>query len=95
MVGGARPDDHRGDGVHRAAEGIGEILGTLGARTGIDRGQLEGYFFFFDRMRTSSLIRRFASPDEVAKLTVYLPCPLASTNGTALRAEGGIMRSVT
>jgi NAD(P)-dependent dehydrogenase (short-subunit alcohol dehydrogenase family) len=50
---------------------------------------------FFRTVRPSSLIQRFATPDEVAALTVFVASPLSSaTNGAALRVDGGVVRSV-
>jgi NAD(P)-dependent dehydrogenase (short-subunit alcohol dehydrogenase family) len=50
---------------------------------------------FFETMRPSSLIKRFATTDEVASLVAYVSSPLAAaTNGAALRAEGGLLRSI-
>jgi len=50
---------------------------------------------FFERVRPSSLIRRFATADEVAALTVFVASPLSSaTNGAALRVDGGVVRSI-
>lgn len=49
---------------------------------------------FFKSMRPSSLLRRFARPDEVAAMVAYVCSPLSSaTNGAALRADGGVIRS--
>ena len=49
---------------------------------------------FFTRFRPTSLIRRFAQPDEVANLIVYLCTPAASaTHGAALRVDGGVVKS--
>jgi NAD(P)-dependent dehydrogenase (short-subunit alcohol dehydrogenase family) len=49
---------------------------------------------FFEKARPSSLIRRFAEPEEVASLVAYIASPLASaTTGAALRADGGVVRS--
>ena len=45
--------------------------------------------------RPTSLIRRYALPEEVANMICYACSPAASvTNGAALRAEGGIVRSI-
>jgi NAD(P)-dependent dehydrogenase (short-subunit alcohol dehydrogenase family) len=49
---------------------------------------------FFEKVRPSSLIKRFASVDEVASLVAYVASPLSSaTTGAALRVEGGILKS--
>ena len=49
---------------------------------------------FFRVHRPSSLLKRFATPDEVASLVTYVCSPLASaTNGAALRVDGGMVRT--
>jgi NAD(P)-dependent dehydrogenase (short-subunit alcohol dehydrogenase family) len=49
---------------------------------------------FFRTIRPSSLIRRFALPDEVAGLVTFVCSPLSSaTNGAALRVDGGVVRT--
>ena len=49
---------------------------------------------FFTSVRPSSLLKRFATTDEVASLVAYVCSPLASaTNGAALRVDGGVLRS--
>ena len=49
---------------------------------------------FFVSVRPSSLLKRFATAEEVANLVVYVCSPLsAATNGTALRVDGGTVRS--
>ena len=49
----------------------------------------------FRSVRPSSLLKRFASPEEVATMVAYVCSPLASaTNGAALRVEGGVVRSI-
>lgn len=49
---------------------------------------------FFSKVRPSSLIRRFATTEEVASLVVYISSPASSaTNGAALRVDGGVVRS--
>ena len=50
---------------------------------------------FFQKVRPTSLIKRFALPEEVASLVAYIASPLASaTTGAALRVDGGIIKSV-
>lgn len=49
---------------------------------------------FFENARPTSLIKRFASPEEIASLVVYIASPLASaTTGAALRVDGGVVKS--
>lgn len=49
---------------------------------------------FFKMRRPTSLIRRFAHPDEVESLVVYVASPLSSaTTGAALRVDGGVVKS--
>jgi NAD(P)-dependent dehydrogenase (short-subunit alcohol dehydrogenase family) len=50
---------------------------------------------FLRTMRPTSLIRRFATTDEVANMVVYVCSEQASaTTGAALRVDGGVLRSV-
>jgi NAD(P)-dependent dehydrogenase (short-subunit alcohol dehydrogenase family) len=50
---------------------------------------------YFERDRPTSLIQRMAEDSEVASLVAYLASPLAAaTNGTAIRVEGGILRTI-
>lgn len=49
---------------------------------------------FFQVVRPTSLLKRFATTDEVASLVAYVCSPLASaTNGAALRVDGGVVRA--
>jgi NAD(P)-dependent dehydrogenase (short-subunit alcohol dehydrogenase family) len=50
---------------------------------------------FFQKMRPTSLIQRFASVEEIADTITYYASSLASaTNGAAIRVEGGLIRSI-
>jgi NAD(P)-dependent dehydrogenase (short-subunit alcohol dehydrogenase family) len=50
---------------------------------------------FFKTRRPTSLLKRYATPEEVANMIAYVCSPAASaTNGAALRVEGGIVRSM-
>jgi NAD(P)-dependent dehydrogenase (short-subunit alcohol dehydrogenase family) len=49
---------------------------------------------FFEKVRPTSLIKRFATPEEVANLVAYVASPRASaTTGAALRVDGGVVKS--
>ena len=61
--------------------------------TGTDEANVEKDFF--RSVRPSSLLKRFATTEEVAAMVVYVCSPRASaTNGAALRVDGGVVRSI-
>ncbi|WP_116126791.1 SDR family NAD(P)-dependent oxidoreductase [Lewinella sp. IMCC34183] len=50
---------------------------------------------FIDEKRPTSLIQRWAEPEEVANLVAYVASPLSSaTNGAALRVDGGVVNFI-
>jgi len=50
---------------------------------------------FFKSARPTSLLKRFERVEEIAALVTFLSSPLSSaTNGAALRADGGVVRSI-
>jgi enoyl-[acyl-carrier-protein] reductase (NADH) len=50
---------------------------------------------FFAQARPSSLLKRFATVDEVASMATYVAGELSSaTNGAALRVDGGVVRAI-
>ena len=50
---------------------------------------------FFERVRPSSLLKRFATVDEVAAMVTFVASELSSaTNGAALRVDGGVVRAI-
>ena len=50
---------------------------------------------FFNESRPTSIIQRFADPQEVANMIAYVARPLASaTNGASLRADGGTVKII-
>ena len=60
-------------------------------------GQSEAEFTadIFTKRRPTSLIQRMTSTEEVANMIVYICSPASSaTHGAALRAEGGIVKSL-
>lgn len=75
-----------------ASEGVSDFVGSLAEQGGQTREQVEKEFF--EKARPSSLLKRFATPDEVAALVAFVCSPLSSaTNGAALRVDGGVVRS--
>ncbi|WP_257453230.1 SDR family NAD(P)-dependent oxidoreductase [Archangium lipolyticum] len=51
---------------------------------------------FFARHRPASLLQRMIDPGEIASLVAYLASPLsAATNGAVLRAEGGLVTTIS
>lgn len=50
---------------------------------------------FFEKKRPTSLTRKFADTREIANMVTFLASPLsASTNGAALRVDGGVVNSI-
>jgi NAD(P)-dependent dehydrogenase (short-subunit alcohol dehydrogenase family) len=76
-----------------ASEGVNVFVDQLAADQKSDRATIERDFFA--HMRPTSLLKRFAHPKEVAALVTFVCSPISSaTNGAALRADGGVVRSI-
>jgi NAD(P)-dependent dehydrogenase (short-subunit alcohol dehydrogenase family) len=76
-----------------ASEGVIEFVDRLAGTKKVDRASVEREFF--SEVRPTSLIRRFATPEEVASLVAFVCSPLAAAiNGAALRVDGGVVRSI-
>jgi NAD(P)-dependent dehydrogenase (short-subunit alcohol dehydrogenase family) len=75
------------------SEGVEQFVEDLAKSKGTDTASIEAEFF--RSVRPSSLLKRFATPEEVAAMVVYVCSELASaTNGAALRVDGGVVRSI-
>lgn len=74
------------------SRGVGDFVDALAKSDGRTIEEIETEFF--RTLRPSSLIKRFATPEEVASLVAYVASPLASaTTGASLRVDGGVIRS--
>ena len=70
--------------------GVDEFVGQLSGGKPFAEFEKE----FFKTIRPSSLLKRFATTEEVANLVTYVCSPLsAATNGAALRVDGGVVQS--
>jgi NAD(P)-dependent dehydrogenase (short-subunit alcohol dehydrogenase family) len=74
------------------SRGVGDFVSALAASEGKSAADIEKEFF--EKVRPTSLIKRFASTEEVAAMVTYIASPLASaTTGAALRVDGGVLKS--
>jgi NAD(P)-dependent dehydrogenase (short-subunit alcohol dehydrogenase family) len=75
------------------SRGVEDFVATLAKTEGKSFEEFEKEFF--RTVRPTSLIKRFATPAEVASLVAYIASPLASaTTGAALKVDGGVVKSV-
>ena len=76
-----------------ASEGVAGSVEAMAKQQDKSKGQIEEEFFQF--ARSSSLLKRFATIDEIAALVTYVASELSSaTNGAPLRADGGVARAI-
>jgi NAD(P)-dependent dehydrogenase (short-subunit alcohol dehydrogenase family) len=75
------------------SEGVERLLHERARIENKDLAEVEAAFFRAER--PTSLIRRFAEPEEVANLVAYIASPLSSaTTGAALRVDGGVVNCI-
>jgi NAD(P)-dependent dehydrogenase (short-subunit alcohol dehydrogenase family) len=75
------------------SEGVSTFVESLAKQQGKTKQDVEREFF--EHARPSSLIKRFATTDEVAAMVVYLCSEAASaTTGASVRVDGGVVRSI-
>jgi NAD(P)-dependent dehydrogenase (short-subunit alcohol dehydrogenase family) len=76
-----------------ASEGVGTFVADLAKQQGISSAEFEKKFF--EGVRPSSLLKRFETPEEVAAVVAFVASTQAATiNGAAVRADGGVVRSI-
>lgn len=75
------------------SDGVEDFIGAMASQGGTTTEAMAAGFV--KEHRSTSLIQRFASVEEVANMVVYVSSKEASaTNGAALRVEGGILRAI-
>lgn len=74
------------------SRGVGDFVVAMAKASGKTAEQVETEFF--ETARPTSLIKRFATPAEVAAMVSFVASPLsAATNGAALRVDGGVIKT--
>lgn len=74
------------------SRGVGDFVDALAKADGKSFEDYEKEFF--EKVRPTSLIKRFEAPEEIASLVAYVASPLSSgTTGAALRVDGGCAKS--
>jgi NAD(P)-dependent dehydrogenase (short-subunit alcohol dehydrogenase family) len=74
------------------SEGAGSFIKDMAKQSGKSVDEMEKDFF--KTARPTSILQRFATPDEIACLVAYVASDLSiATNGAALRADGGVIKS--
>lgn len=75
------------------SEGVGGFVDAMAKQQNKSKQEVEKEFF--EHVRPSSLLKRFATVDEVAAMVTYVASELSSaTNGAALRVDGGVVRAI-
>jgi NAD(P)-dependent dehydrogenase (short-subunit alcohol dehydrogenase family) len=75
------------------SEGVGAFVEAMAKQENKSKAEVEKQFF--EHIRPSSLLKRFATVDEVAAMATYVASELSSaTNGAAIRVDGGVVRAI-
>jgi NAD(P)-dependent dehydrogenase (short-subunit alcohol dehydrogenase family) len=76
-----------------ASEGAGNFVASMAKQQNISEAEVEKQFF--EKIRPTSLLKRFESTEEVASVVAFVASTQAvAINGAAVRAEGGVIRSI-
>lgn len=76
-----------------ASEGVGQFVASFAKQQNISTAEFEKQFF--TSARPTSLLKRFETPEEVAAVVLFVASTQAvAVNGAAVRAEGGVIRSI-
>jgi NAD(P)-dependent dehydrogenase (short-subunit alcohol dehydrogenase family) len=76
-----------------ASEGVNDFVGKLAE--GQKKGPKDIEREFFEHSRPTSILQRFERPEEIASVVAFIASPHSSAiNGAAVRADGGVVRSI-
>jgi NAD(P)-dependent dehydrogenase (short-subunit alcohol dehydrogenase family) len=75
------------------SEGMGNLLKQISEKDHLTESQIEKWFF--ESVRPTSLLKRFIRTEEIGSFVAFLASEQASAiTGSALRADGGVVKSV-
>ena len=75
------------------SEGVVGFVKSLATEKGVEREEVEKEFF--EKARPSFNSSALRNPEEIASVVAFVASPLASAiNGAAVRADGGVVRSI-
>ncbi|MGL4326194.1 MAG: SDR family NAD(P)-dependent oxidoreductase [Tannerellaceae bacterium] len=73
--------------------GVETFLDKLSVKDRVSKDKIEAHFF--KKYRSSSIIRRFIKPEEIGDIVAFIASERAAViNGAALKAEGGLVRTI-
>ena len=76
-----------------ASEGAADFIDSVAREQKLTKSEVEKWFF--SNIRPTSLLKRFETPEEIASVVVFVASTQSvAINGAAVRAEGGVVRSI-
>jgi NAD(P)-dependent dehydrogenase (short-subunit alcohol dehydrogenase family) len=76
-----------------ASEGAGDFIDRVAREQKLTKPEVEKWFF--SNIRPTSLLKRFETPEEIATVVAFVASTQSvAINGAAVRAEGGVVRSI-
>jgi len=76
-----------------ASEGVAKFVADVARKQGVTSADVEKEFF--KTVRPSSLMKRFETTEEIAAVVAFVASPRSSAiSGAAVKAEGGVVRSI-
>jgi NAD(P)-dependent dehydrogenase (short-subunit alcohol dehydrogenase family) len=76
-----------------ASEGAADFIDSVAKEQKLTRSEVEKWFFA--NIRPTSLLKRFETPEEIATVVAFVASTQSvAINGAAVRAEGGVVRSI-
>jgi NAD(P)-dependent dehydrogenase (short-subunit alcohol dehydrogenase family) len=76
-----------------ASEGVETFVEALAKKQNVTKSEFEKQFFA--SVRPTSLLKRFETPEEIASVVAFIASTQSATiQGAAVRADGGVVRSI-